>query len=284
MSDDQGGRQTPQMRKVGLAAGAVGAVGAVSALFLGTNLPGVPKSEPEAEAPGDESPDAAAPAAGPSSDLSGIGVRLDSDLCAPGLLATGNGCAALSELRRGGQALLAPGALPSRPVTLVHPDDPSVPPRPVDGCESYRELKSAGWGALTSADMRGEAALYRACGLLRIAEEARAMPSASGLDRPQMTKLDLSTVPSAGEQEFGPGADLTRMDEQPSVWELTSGTMTCRMTYYGTADFDGDGDAEHLMEWRLAAKRGSLRQSGFGLIESDAAGRVRFRTLDPFAG
>ena len=211
-----------------------------------------------------------------------LSVKLDGELCAPRILKTEKGCAALSELRSGGQGLLADGALPKQPVTLAHPDDFEMEPRVVDSCETYAELKRQDWSGISNADMRREARFYRACGLLILARAAKAKPAAATLARSDLANLDQATLPGFGEARAAGVPQLSREEESPARWSLSSEGLKLDLNYLGTADFDADDDAEHLMEYRVSAKGGSFRDTGFGLIETNAAGASSFRVINPF--
>jgi len=262
-------------KNIGIVTVAVGAVGALSVFSAGDKAPDdVPT---EVERPTVEADDPVETA-----QADDVSVRLDSWLCAPRLLKTDRGCAALSELKSAGQGLLAEDALPKRPLTLVHPEDFDAEPRAVDSCATYAELKRQDWSALSNADMRSEARFYRACGLLLLARQAEATPSAATLDRPDLMDLDKSTLPAFGEARIDASAKLTREDESPSVWSITTDGLLFRMMYLGTADFDADGAPEHLVEYRMAAREGSYRDTGFGFIQRSSADRVTFKSVNPF--
>ncbi|MEM1379717.1 MAG: hypothetical protein AAGH41_03735 [Pseudomonadota bacterium] len=260
------GPGTPDVKAVGLLAGGAAVVAAASALF--TKAPDAPEVAPEVF------PERAV--------VRGIAEAPDGVLCTDGLLDTDDGCAALSDIKAIGQALLADTALPSQPVTLVHPTDFSAEPRTVDGCDTYAELKRQDWSALSSADMAQEALFYRACGLIILAQEAVETPAAPRLDRAQMVDIDRSTLPTFGEARFGPNDPITQETESPAVWSITNEALLCKMAYLGTADFNGDGVPDHLVEWRLAAREGSFRQVGFGLIEKPRGQAARFSEINPF--
>lgn len=259
-------------KNIGVVAAGVGALGAVSMLFTGN--PTAPTDKP-AE---DTSPSTVEEAAVPEE----LSVKLDGELCAPRVLRTEKGCAALSELRSGGQGLLADTALPKQPVTLAHPDDFKVKPRVVDSCATYAELKRENWSGISNADMRREARFYRACGLLVLAREAKATPAAAALGRADLANLDGTTLPGFGEAQVLGVPTWAREEENPARWSLSADGLTLDLNYLGTADFDSDGEAEHLMEYRVAAKGGSFRDTGFGFIERSSVDRSTFRVVNPF--
>lgn len=268
-------RRPPEAKKVGLVAAGAAVVAAVSVVLFD----GGP--EPETR-PGDSASAPATSITAENPDV--VEVSIETEVCADGLISTETGCAALSDFQSLGQALLSETALPRQPLQLVHPTDTSAPPRTVDGCATYTELKQAGWGGLSSADMRREARFYRACGLLRLTEGASPLPLAPALDREVMMGLDRGTLPGAGEASFTSNDPITKEGERPAVWVVANEAFTCRMAYLATADFNADGLADHLMEWALASNEGSYRQNGFGLIETTSGGRSTFVVIDPFAG
>ncbi|MEM9837590.1 MAG: hypothetical protein AAF830_00400 [Pseudomonadota bacterium] len=271
---NDGDKRPPNAKQAGLVAAGAAVVAAVSVTFMGKDpVPNI--SEPVNDTP-------PATIRTPNPDV--VEVSLETQVCVDGLLATDTGCAALSDIQTVGQGLLSERALPSQPLRLVHPTDTGVEPKTVESCAMYAELKREGWGGMSSADMRREARFYRACGLLRLTENADPMPVAPALNRDVMQSLDRDTLPTFGEVRFDASDELTKEGERPAIWAVDGDSYICRMAYLATADFNADGSADHLMEWALAAKEGSFRETGFGLIEMRPSGRTTFSVIDPFAG
>lgn len=253
----------------GVATGVVGAglMIAAGVTFFGGDREVPPVSEIEtADDTVAEAPEAAAEPGG------------DPMFCHPAVLAAG-GCAPLSVLKAGPEGLLREGALPAQPVEMVGLDSED-PDATADDCASYADLRRAGYGAATSAGMAREAQLSRTCGLLAMAGRAEPVPGSLGPEAGLMARIPGGDMPKLGETGFPDTLRPTVERESPLLWSLETEAMRGEFLYIGTANFDGDPEAEHLIEWRLAATGGTLRAIGYGLAEDEPAS---FRAIDPFA-
>jgi hypothetical protein len=131
--------------------------------------------------------------------------------------------------------------------------------------------------------MRREREAGRACGLGLILESAAvpaAMPPA--LRTKDWRDLPSAALPSAGEAGFGPDTVIVQEQQDPAIWSAEDARLLARFTLIGAADFNGDGQGEHLVEWGLRIKGGTLTASGFALVRNDGP-RPLFQPLDPFA-
>jgi hypothetical protein len=199
-----------------------------------------------------------------------------STFCAPAVIA-GDGCAERDAIASQVPALFRSDAMPARPVRLVEAEGEGE--EEVADCQRYGELRRAGYGAATSAGMAREAQLSRVCGLVLIAGQAAPASAPSPGER-FVNQIPRSELPVIGERRFGSDAELSVLSRDPLVWQIEDEAQRAELLYVGTADFDGDGEAEYLMEWRLEAKGGTFRAIGYGLAELRPAG---FRTIDPYS-
>ena len=198
--------------------------------------------------------------------------------CHPVILA-GDGCAPSMALAREGQRFFREGAVPTRPVPMIGLELDSEQ-QDVTDCATFGDLRMRGYSAATSAAMRREAQMARACGLLILAREVQPVAGAEPADQDFLLDLDRSALPGLGEMQFTDGSVYVVESEAPLIWSLESETMRGEFLYIATGDFDGDAEPEHLLEWRLAAAGGSLRAIGYGLAELEPK---TFEPIDPFA-
>ncbi|NNU17159.1 hypothetical protein HK107_12580 [Parvularcula sp. ZS-1/3] len=187
-----------------------------------------------------------------------------------------DGCFPADALAAEGEALFGEGVLPSRPTTMIGLEETDEDME-VMGCDAFVRARSRGYSAASGAGFRREAQMARACGLLVFAQEAQAVASPP-LDPDWMMDLPRGDLPGLG-NSFGDDAVYERISNEPIVWTLESDTLRGEFLHVATADFDGDGKAEHLIEWRVAAVGGSLRGIGYGLGELNPKS---FRDVDPF--
>lgn len=200
--------------------------------------------------------------------------------CLPGVVQTEDGCAPLEALKAEREALILPASMASRPLKMASPDIENDVAETVSSCAQFRALRSEGWSGLSGADMRREAQMARACGLLELIAEARPVAGSNGAPDDLFVTIDRAELPSLGEASFGDEAYPSLKGGVPKTWSMENDAILAEFVHVGTADFDGDPQAEHLIEWRLAAKGGTLRAIGFGLAEDSPAS---FRMIDPLA-
>ena len=200
-------------------------------------------------------------------------------LCHPDLFTTSTGCTTFGALADGEQsAVFAPGVFPSRAFTMISSDDNDAAPREVQTCATFVPLKRAGWGGLTSGDMRREAQLTRVCGLLLLAERANETPDPAKMSLELWARIDGESLPDLGEIGF-PADHGVEPSQDPRAWTAATEAMSGRFVDVAMADFDGDGVAEHLVEWTVVANGGSLAARGFGMVAPVSA---TFQIIDPF--
>jgi len=216
--------------------------------------------------------------AGPTIDDTGP-VEPGIALCHPDLFTTADGCTTMDALAKREQSdVFSPGVFPSRPFTMISSTDDEAAPREVETCATFVPLKRAGWGGLTSGDMRREAQLVRVCGLMALAETSELTPDPVPMTAELWARIDSETLPDLGEVGFPAETPIVK-GEDPRVWNASTETVRGRFVDVGMADFDGDGAGEHLIEWTVIATGGTLAARGFGLVEpSDAT----FHMIDPF--
>ncbi|MEM9285311.1 MAG: hypothetical protein AAGA39_05450 [Pseudomonadota bacterium] len=201
-------------------------------------------------------------------------------LCHPDLFTTADGCTTVSALADGEQsAVFSPGVLPSGPLTMISPRDNEAAPREVSTCATFVPLKRAGWGGLTSNDMRREAQLIRVCGLLALAARGTLTDGAEAMTAELWARIDGETLPDLGEAGF-PADPGVQKGEDPRTWNASTDVLIGRFVDVGMADFDGDGAAEHLVEWTVMADGGTLAARGFAAVAPDSA---TFQVIDPFS-
>ncbi|MEO1657608.1 MAG: hypothetical protein AAFR65_07790 [Pseudomonadota bacterium] len=202
-------------------------------------------------------------------------------LCHPELFTTPDGCTTMAALAAREQSdVFSPGVFPSRAFTMVSATDDEAAPREVQTCATFVPLKQAGWGGLTSGDMRREAQLVRACGLLVLAERGQLTADAAPMTAELWARIDGETLPALGEVGF-PADARVQKGEDPRVWTAGTDQVRGRFVDVGMADFDGDGAAEHLVEWTIMATGGTLAARGFGFVAPSGA---TFTIVDPFKG
>ncbi len=207
----------------------------------------------------------------------GAGPENASLICHPRLL---DGCVERAVFLDAGVGLFENG-LPDRPITMAHPSDFEAPTREVSSCETFVPLAAAGWGGLTSADMRREPTFRAICGLERLIASSQTVGQAPPLDSVVWSRLDRGSVPSIGEAGFTQGARM--QDAGDRTVTLEQDGFVAKLTYITTANFDADPQPEHLCEWSVRAEEGTAFASGFGLIELTADSRAELRVIDPFA-
>jgi len=201
-------------------------------------------------------------------------------LCHPDLFTTADGCTDFAALAEGERSdVLAPGVFPGRAITMISSTDDDAAPREVETCATFSPLKRAGWGGLTSSDMRREAQLVRVCGLLVMAGRGELTPDASPMGAELWARIDGQTLPDLGEVGF-PVEPGIEKDQDPRVWIARTDAVTGRFVDIAMADFDGDGTAEHLVEWTVIANGGTLAARGFGIVAPQSA---TFTIVDPFS-
>lgn len=260
----------PKTLRIGGAIAAVGTVIAASTIFLGGG-DGDPLAPPsEYQTPPVEAEDLAPRTA--DADVSTAPAA--AFLCHPAVVKGGDGCVPIGARI---MPVTAASELVERPLTMVGPGDSDE--RQVSNCQDYTALAAEGWGGLTTADMRREARLVQACGFTRLAAKAGRVENASRLTTQMMEGIDKTMFPSLGELTFSSDAVLVQEDEGPARWSIDGETLEGSFLLIGTADFDGDREAEHLLEWRVTAKGGSLGALGYGFVEDGPS----FRVIDPFA-
>lgn len=198
--------------------------------------------------------------------------------CHPVVIA-GDGCAPAEALAAEGQGLIADAAMPSSSLSMVGLEE-GASPREASDCATFGDLRRRGYGAATSAGMAREAQLARACGLLILARQAEAVAGAEAAAPDFLLDMARRELPGLGDQQFTAGSAYAVESEDPLVWSLESETMRGEFLYVATGNFDDDPEAEHLIEWRLAAAGGTMRAIGYGLAEIEPKS---FRTIDPFA-
>lgn len=198
--------------------------------------------------------------------------------CHPVILA-GDGCAPANLLALEGQRFFRDGAMPSRAVAMIGLEADSEV-QDVTDCATFGDLRGRNYGAATSAAMRREAQMARACGLLVLAREAQPVEGAIPADADFLLDMDRAELPGLGEMKFTENSVYIVESEAPLIWSLESETMRGEFLHIATANFDNDPEAEHLIEWRLAAAGGSLRAIGYGLADIDPKA---FQPIDPFS-
>ncbi|GGY52441.1 hypothetical protein [Parvularcula lutaonensis] len=200
--------------------------------------------------------------------------------CLPGVVQTDDGCAPLEDLKDERESLILPKSMAARPLRMASPDIENDAAETVESCAQFRSLRQKGWGGLSNADLRREAQMARACGLLELIARAEPVPGARGAPDDLFVAIDRSELPSLGEASLGDDAYPNLKGDWPKTWTMENDAILAEFVHVGTADFDGDPEAEHLIEWRLAAKGGTLRAIGFALAEDSPAS---FRMIDPLA-
>ena len=197
--------------------------------------------------------------------------------CHPVIIA-GDGCVPADALVREGQTFFREGALPTRAVAMVGLEADSEV-QDVTDCATFGDLRARDYSAATSAAMRREAQMARACGLLVLAREARPVEGAPVADANFLLDMDRAELPGLGDMKFTDASSYNVESEAPLIWSLESETMRGEFLLIATGNFDSDPEAEHLFEWRLAAAGGSLRAIGYGLAEIEPKS---FEPINPF--
>ncbi|MEM7739262.1 MAG: hypothetical protein AAF225_00490 [Pseudomonadota bacterium] len=201
-------------------------------------------------------------------------------LCHPDLFTTANGCTTIAALEKGELSdVLAPGVFPGQAITMISSNDDDAAPREVETCATFAPLKRAGWGGLTSSDMRREAQMVRVCGILLLAARGSLTADAVPMSAELWARIDGETLPDLGEAGF-PTDHGVRKDQDPRAWSASTETLAGRFVDIAMADFNGDGSAEHLVEWTVIAKGGTLAARGFGTV---TPGSAAFTIIDPFS-
>ncbi|ADM08292.1 hypothetical protein PB2503_01057 [Parvularcula bermudensis HTCC2503] len=221
----------------------------------------------------------------PAAKAGAVGeTEVEVTLCLPDTL-PGGACASRSSLLSSPpeptDMLTADGQ--RRPVTasLVHPTDYEAPVRMVRTCEQFAELWAEGWGGLTTADRADEARFLRYCGLRRLAalaqpaERSRFDGTPLGALLEDVPEADWPTLPD--ERAMRPA--ITALEGTPPRWSAQSAALDMRITDIGHADFDDDGDGEHLLFLAGRMRGGTLGFSTFALLENTADGG-RLRRID----
>ncbi|MEE4212473.1 MAG: hypothetical protein V2I43_24780 [Parvularcula sp.] len=254
--------------RLSLAGAAVGGLALLALLFL----PGG-----ERRAPGTANLPVAEASGAPAATTSAPAALADASLiCQPDLL---RACVDRAEFLRGGEGLFV-RELPERPITLAHPTDMDMPTREVRSCETYEPLARAGWGGLTSADMRREPVYREICGLKLLITASEPMDKAAPLDSAVWRRLDRGSVPALGEARFSGAAEMALLDQRTVT--LAENGLEAKLLYLTTANFDTDPQPEHLIEWWLGVRDGTATASGFALLEMTPDSRAVLRPVDPF--
>ena len=202
-------------------------------------------------------------------------------ICHADILRDRGGCWEIGSLRTPEGRAKFEEALPSRPITMVHPTDMAMAPREVETCESFVPLREAGWGGLSSADMRREAVFVRVCGLMLLAQDYEPLADGRALEDQDLSKVDWASLPGIGEAAFEPGA-VFEADETGS-FALSSPALRGRMIPVAVVNTDSDDASEYLVEWNVAAEGGTAGARVFGLLDQGEGGQWVFRPVDPFS-
>ncbi|WOI54107.1 hypothetical protein [Parvularcula sp. LCG005] len=258
------------------AATAVGAVGAVS--LTDTSEPPMQSLAPMKVEMASPPPVAAAPA-----------IRdFDTEFCLPDLGPGASGCMSRAQLLKMDDHpvdRVTPSGEPRRrKLTMVHPSDFAVPEREVLTCTDFGELKSEGWGGMTTADQADESYFVRYCGLRSIARLASPART-SKFDPAGLSKRELDTIPAKdwptlAEEGGTPDEPVLRQSpDEPRAWLADSSTLTMRIHDVALADFDEDGEAERLIFLAGRARGGTSGFASYALLEHMGGDMIRIRRV-----
>lgn len=162
-------------------------------------------------------------------------------------------------------------------VELTHPSDHSVKPVECRTCRQYAERQWDGWFAMTSRDMRREAAFVYACGALSLIEQAAPAresyfeDGSPGLEDMQALApiLLLRLTNSAAFETVD--VDVERIGD--AEWRLAATDNIGSAREIANADFTGDGVEDVLIFLYGAPVGGSAVLSSVAILEkpSEAA-------------
>ncbi|MEM8987385.1 MAG: hypothetical protein AAGC95_11755 [Pseudomonadota bacterium] len=167
-------------------------------------------------------------------------------------------------------------------LALAHPTD-FAQTKTVETCVDYEALAKEGWSALTSADMRREAAFARACSALSAMAEAE-KPRKTHFKGGTCARSDVVAIPVADLPAFGEGdgasGPVTILADGAGAWAVETATSRISIQELAHADFDGDGVGDILCFVYVRAKGGSAAH-GFAALLSKSAegGAVRLTQL-----
>lgn len=166
-------------------------------------------------------------------------------------------------------------------VALAHPTDAGAPAQTASTCAEYDTLIAAGWGAVTSADMRREEYFRRACGALAMLVKARPAKT-TNFAGGKASEDDMRSMASADAIGFGevdPSVPVAVEAAGEGVWKLAIGGGETVVYEIAHADFTGDGAGEILAYLTVGAAGGTARSGAIGLMEKSApGGPCGFRT------
>jgi len=160
-------------------------------------------------------------------------------------------------------------------VELVHPSDYSVEPVECQTCRQYAERQWDGWFAMTSRDMRREAAFIYACGTLSLLEQAApasesffedGSPSTDDMEAlapSLLLRLTDSTASEALE------IDVARISY--AEWRLTAKDYAGSIKEIANADFTGDRVEDVLIFLYGAPVDGTATLSSIAILEKPSA-------------
>lgn len=185
-------------------------------------------------------------------------------------------CLTSADLKALAEAPLAdPNGGPAR-VTLAHPTDLAAAPQSVESCAQYRPLADAGWGGLSSRDMRREQVFQRACGAIDMLARAE-FPTKSFFAGDALSAEDLKSLAPSAIARIAPDGD--RLDgESLSIEADGDGRWIIRVPNEETsieeiahADFNGDGLGDVLFAAGQRASGGTLSTAFVGYFTKTGA-------------
>jgi len=162
-------------------------------------------------------------------------------------------------------------------VSLVHPTDFSAPPRAVETCADFLPLAEAGWGGLSSRDMRREQRFQRACGALELLLRAE-RPGETFFENGRLSRADFESLGPDGIARLAPDAArlssdaLAVVDQEDGGWSLQVAETETVVKEIAHADFDGDGLGDVLFSAQARASEGSLSTAFVGYFSKTAQG------------
>ena len=164
-------------------------------------------------------------------------------------------------------------------VKLADPVDFKAPEEEVRDCAAFNDMKSKGWGALTSADMVDEQWFMVRCGLYKMAAMAD-VPASTEFEQGRLSTDDLKAVgeeawPYLGEKPEGdPGMALRKpasantLENSDRFWVARYGNMQTLVSEVSHADFNGDGSGDVLVLINASPReKGTAQISYYGLLE-----------------
>lgn len=160
-------------------------------------------------------------------------------------------------------------------VELTHPSDPAVEPAECRTCRQYKAKRWSGWFAMTSRDMRREAAFIYACGTLSLLEQAapanesyfeNGSPGAGDMNALAPVLLLRLTDTNA----YKPvDIDVARISD--SEWRLSASDYAGIAREVANADFTGDGVEDVLVFLYGAPVDGTAALSSVAILQKPSA-------------